>query len=296
MILRSRSRSASMHSTLLACPQRGCRVARVGQIREGVVAVSEWPLGFCPLHVNASEPSVPGGFSTFPRPSPPPSSFAFAHLCSLLPPRSVRYSRCVGQKGIRCGKCSGTDLSGRRCEGVRERYGARFGRLTVKQHGLPPTGSDRRGLVIVWRRTVGSRCQPGLRAAQGWHREEENRHDKRRGTPRGPCAQRTHIPRVVGEQRACAIGGQSQAKSGEGGPRRRKAFLWSLASDKASSAPKLLRGSARAAWYRRWSSLLACSAAKAFATSLLEQRGSPGAGGRLPSVQEVLCDARREVA
>ena len=29
-------------------PQRGCRVARVGQIRAGV-AVSEWPLGFCPF-------------------------------------------------------------------------------------------------------------------------------------------------------------------------------------------------------------------------------------------------------
>ena len=74
-------------TTVQGTPQRGCRVARVGQIRAGVVAVSEWPRGrgFCPLCVNASEPSVPGGFSTFPRASPP-SSFAFAI--------SVRSCRC----------------------------------------------------------------------------------------------------------------------------------------------------------------------------------------------------------
>ena len=48
------------------------------------------------------------------------------------------------------------------------------------------------------------------------------------------------------------------------------------------------------AWYRRWSSVLMCAAAKAFATFLLEKRGDPGAGGRLPSIQEVLGDARRE--
>ena len=46
---------------------------------------------------------------------------------------------------------------------------------------------------------------------------------------------------------------------------------------------------------RRWCCLLACSAAKAFASSLMGVRGSPGAGDVVPSVQEVLADARDEV-
>ena len=47
-------------------------------------------------------------------------------------------------------------------------------------------------------------------------------------------------------------------------------------------------------YYRRWSSLLFCSAAKALAISLLEQRGDPGAGGYVPSVHEVLGDVRHQ--
>ena len=54
--------------------------------------------------------------------------------------------------------------------------------------------------------------------------------------------------------------------------------------------------SAQVACYRRWSSLLSCSAAKAFATSLLERRFDPGAGGRAFSVHEVLGDARHAVS
>ena len=38
--------------------------------------------------------------------------------------------------------------------------------------------------------------------------------------------------------------------------------------------------------------MLACSAAKGFASSLVEVRGSPGAGDQVPSVHEVLADAR----
>ena len=68
--------------------------------------------------------------------------------------------------------------------------------------------------------------------------------------------------------------------------RETKTFLQCLA-DKAETAPKILKASVQVAWYRRWSSILTCAAAKAFATSLLERRGDPGAGGRLPSVQEV---------
>ena len=38
-----------------------------------------------------------------------------------------------------------------------------------------------------------------------------------------------------------------------------KALLWSLVCAKAASLPRRLYGSARAAWFRRWSCLLACT-------------------------------------
>ena len=46
-------------------------------------------------------------------------------------------------------------------------------------------------------------------------------------------------------------------------------FLVALSNAKAESVPELLRGRVAAAWLRRWSTMLACSAAKAFAQSLL---------------------------
>ena len=68
--------------------------------------------------------------------------------------------------------------------------------------------------------------------------------------------------------------------------RETQAFLQSLAHCKAQGAPRILRASAEVAWYRRWCSLLVCSAAKAVAVSLLEAEqprcGGPvafGAGG-----------------
>ena len=71
-----------------------------------------------------------------------------------------------------------------------------------------------------------------------------------------------------------------------------KAFLWSLACEKSREASKILQGSARAAWYRRWSCLLACAASKAFASSLVNRRGCPGAGGDVPSVHGVIGEDR----
>ena len=69
-------------------------------------------------------------------------------------------------------------------------------------------------------------------------------------------------------------------------------FLWCLACEKSKASPKLLQESVRAGWYRRWCCLLACSVAKAVASSLVEQRGSPGSGDQVPSAHEVLSDAR----
>ena len=50
-------------------------------------------------------------------------------------------------------------------------------------------------------------------------------------------------------------------------------FVRHLANAKARGEPPVLRGRAQQAWMHRWSSLLACSAAKALALSLMERRG-----------------------
>ena len=69
-------------------------------------------------------------------------------------------------------------------------------------------------------------------------------------------------------------------------------FLAALAKARAESSPFILQGRVQAALIRRWSAMLACSAARAFAVSLLDRRPVPGTGGVIPSVLEVLRDAR----
>ena len=61
------------------------------------------------------------------------------------------------------------------------------------------------------------------------------------------------------------------------------------------SEARVLRGSVRAAWYRRWSCLLAFAAAMAVAMSLLERRGVPRAGDEPPTAHEVVAATFREV-
>ena len=46
------------------------------------------------------------------------------------------------------------------------------------------------------------------------------------------------------------------------------------------------------AWRLRWTSLLTCTAARAFATSLLEFRTAHGADGVTPPAYEVVADFR----
>ena len=69
-------------------------------------------------------------------------------------------------------------------------------------------------------------------------------------------------------------------------------FLSALAKAKAQSAPHLLQGRVEAAWLRRWSATLACSAARSFAVSLLDRRPVPGTGDAIPSAHEVMRDDR----
>ena len=49
-------------------------------------------------------------------------------------------------------------------------------------------------------------------------------------------------------------------------------FLTALAKARAQEVPLLLQGRAEAAWVRRWSAILACTAARALSVSLLDCR------------------------
>ena len=69
-------------------------------------------------------------------------------------------------------------------------------------------------------------------------------------------------------------------------------FLCALAKNRAQSVPLNLQGRMEATWLRRWSAILACSAARSFAVSLLDRSSTPGTGDAVPSVHEVLRDDR----
>ena len=69
-------------------------------------------------------------------------------------------------------------------------------------------------------------------------------------------------------------------------------FLSALSKAKAETAPEAVRDQVRASWLRRWRNLLGCTAARAFATSLLEKRCSPGVSSTVPAEHEVLRESR----
>ena len=66
------------------------------------------------------------------------------------------------------------------------------------------------------------------------------------------------------------------------------AFLSQLARAKARHEPHILRQRVQQAWCSRWQAILSCTAAKAFARSLLESRAAVGADGDTPASHEVL--------
>ena len=82
---------------------------------------------------------------------------------------------------------------------------------------------------------------------------------------------------------AAEVGGRS-AETAE--------FLTALAKACAQEVPQVLQGWAETAWVKRWSAILACTAARAFTISLLDRRPVSGTGEAVPSVQEVLREVR----
>ena len=70
------------------------------------------------------------------------------------------------------------------------------------------------------------------------------------------------------------------------------AFIRHLAKARARGEPIKIKKRAEQGWRMRWCSLLACGAARAFATSLLEQRVPGVVDGETPNVHSVLSDWR----
>ena len=62
-------------------------------------------------------------------------------------------------------------------------------------------------------------------------------------------------------------------------------FIHLLAKSKAANALALMRSRTKSAWLRRWRSILARSAARAFAVSVLVQGSAAGTGRYPPSEQ-----------
>ena len=71
-------------------------------------------------------------------------------------------------------------------------------------------------------------------------------------------------------------------------------FLGRLARAKARSVPLILRGRAEQAWRLRLASILVCSAARAFAVSLLDLKLGGGADGDVPRTHDKVNDFRHD--
>ena len=101
------------------------------------------------------------------------------------------------------------------------------------------------------------------------------------------CPTEPSLAQVHGRARlvvlACEVGGRW---SGESLP-----FLHLVAEAKVRDEPEEFRDLVEKAWMTR-SSLLACTAARALALSLLERRCAPGCDGCAPSTSEVVRDHR----
>ena len=69
-------------------------------------------------------------------------------------------------------------------------------------------------------------------------------------------------------------------------------FVAQLAKSKARQEPRLLQKRDEQAWRMRWGAILACAAAKAVATCLLDLRCAHGSDGNTPLAWEVVADHR----
>ena len=193
-------------------------------------------------------------------PSSPHQRFA-SHLFSRFPwpsPHKLPNFRCLGtswiRPGVRCRPC----LSRSRCtcENQRVREG----------HGSSSSGSSRpttpQGLPFFH----GAQLTIDTTLVQPLHAD---------GAPHPQCADvdGAALQRAHGRAKLVVVA----AEVGGRWSNEAQTFLRLLVRANNRSLPEVLRVRARQAWLFRWSSLLACSAARAYASSLLELHGCLGA-------------------
>ena len=116
------------------------------------------------------------------------------------------------------------------------------------------------------------------------HREWTRRHSCVRDDAKRPCTPNFQVP--TAEPGWWSLLAKSEADGLEC-----QNFLSRLKAKVTHEHPAI-RVSARNAWLRRWSSILACCASRSLTLSLLEHRGGLGADGPTPSSSEKVADCR----
>ena len=259
--------------------------------RTGTSPVTEWSARFRTVDSTASSPRLENGLGTIPGGPSAPSPPAFTSFCPPLllwphprpfgpPQSSVFDSRGLEPQGICSGECCCSDLSGGWSTGLHERFLARLG--FGPQRTSPRTAEGwklwRKGCLFSEVQPAGPRRHVGVGLARERDSPQERGQSRRHRPARSMQTQREDLSwssrAGTGRVRMVVIAGEVGGRWSE----ETKAFLWSLACEKSLSEARVMRGSVRAAWYRRWCCLLACAAAKAVALSLLERRGVPGVG------------------
>ena len=157
-------------------------------------------------------------------------------------------------------------------------------RLEIIASGLPAYGGAQLAVDVTLRSPLGS--SGWLRGQAHWRdgaAAEAARHDKEEAYPELMSGSRCRLVVV-----ALETGGRFSSETVE--------FLRQLSAAKALSVPSFLRHSAQIAFERRWGTMLAISAATAFASSLLRSKESAACSaaflGRGPCLLDLLSESR----
>ena len=135
---------------------------------------------------------------------------------------------------------------------------------------------------------VGFGHDSGVYLALRWFAAHRSSQHRRSGAPTSEEAQGT--PELVGRGSRARLIVLAIEVGGRWSPEL-QSFV-QLAKSKAREQPFLLQKRFEQAWRMRWGAFLACAAAKAVATCLLELRCAHGADGHTPQAWEVEADHR----
>ena len=215
----------------------------------------------------------------------PPSHFSHLPVwpttrSSWPPPCSVSESRSLGSRGF-----SVESAIARVCREAGARVSTN---LFVRDLDLPVAPHDARRLEVV---ADGGKAQFAIDTTL----VSRGRAD---GEPRGQCARpeahrlkhRTY-PELSGSQGCSRLVVLAAEVVGPWSEEARS-FVSQLAKAKVRSVPRNLRGRARQAWQGRWSAVVSCATARAFALFLLDRRAAVGCDGDPPTVSDTCLTCR----